>query len=296
MNMADSLIRCCEDRYFPLNSRIRTEQTKRQYRFALKDLDRALGRESKICDLSDDNVTLMMSALTARGLAPKTINERRGRINALWSWLAKRGIVATWPTVRPIPEPRRIPVAWSRDELMQLLNACRAVPGTIDMIRACDWWTSLHLVAWSTGERISALLACEWSHLSADWLTIPAELRKGKSADAQYRISADAMTSLQRIREPSRALVWPWPYGHEYLWVRYKTIRKKAGLAIDRRSAFHRIRRSVATHFEAAGGDATALLGHTSRAITIKSYLDPKYSQQHQASDLLFSIDSPRTS
>lgn len=290
MDMAESLLVCCENSYFRLNSRIRTEQTKRQYEFAINDMTKALGHEARIGDLTDDNVSLLMAHLTERKLAAKTINERRGRINALWSWLARRGVVKTWPTVKPIPEPRRVPLAWSQSELQQLLAACRAVPGTINLIRACDWWSSLHLVAWDTGERITALLACQWGYLSGEWLTIPAEVRKGKGSDAQYRLSDDALAGLATIREPQRETIWPWPFDARYLWTRYRKIRQRAGLPIDRRSAFHRIRRSVATHYEAAGGNATELLGHTSRATTVRSYIDSRFTKHPQASDLLFRI------
>jgi integrase len=275
------------DRYFVLNQRIRDEKTRKQYRFAFKDFTAALGREPALSDLTDDNVVLLMAYLQRKKLAPKTINERRGRINAFWSWLSKRGILHTWPTTPPIPEPERIPMAWSPEQINQLFKCIKEIHGTIALIRACDWWHSLHLALWDTGERITALVQCEWSHLSGSWLVIPAELRKGRRKDKSYDLHPDTLAAIEIIRDNKREKIWPWPYCEAYLWSRYKTIRQKFGLPTDRKSSFHRMRKSVATHFEAAGGNATELLSHTSRKVT-QSYLDPRFLKTPQAKDKLF--------
>ena len=195
--------------------------------------------------------------------------------------------MATWPTVTRIPEPVRIPVAWSREDLDRLFRAADTERLLISGVPSPSWWRTLHLVAWDTGERITALLGCCWSHLSGEWLTIPAELRKGKRSDRAYRLAPQTLAALERIREPERPEIWPWPYHRSYLWIRYRIIRQRAGLPTDRRSAFHRIRRSVASHYEAAGGNATELLGHESRATT-RAYLDPRIVETPQAVDLLF--------
>lgn len=282
-----TLAKILDDQFFPLNAKIRDEKTRSQYRHALRNLREAIQREPKMADLTDDNVTRVITHLTVRGLAPKTINERRGRINALWSWLARRGVVTTWPTVGPIPEPQRTPTAWSREQLSQLFRAADTERMLIAGVPAPHWWRALHYVAWDTGERITALLGCQWSHLSGEWLLIPAELRKAKRTDRAYHLAADTLAALDRIREPERDRIWPWPYNPSYLWIRYRIIRQRAGLPTDRRSAFHRIRRSVASHFAAAGGNAQELLGHASQAIT-RGYLDPRIVAPPQAVDLLF--------
>lgn len=276
-----------EGTYFPLNHRIRDEKTRSQYRFALRNLRDAIGSEPRVSDLTDDNVSRLMSLLLARSLAAKTVNERRGRINCLWSWLARRGVVSTWPTVARIPEPVRIPVAWSREDLDRLFRAADTERLLISGVPSPSWWRTLHLVAWDTGERITALLGCRWDHLSGEWLAIPAELRKAKRRDMAYRLAPETVRELDAVRSPTRDLIWPWPLNWSYLWTRYRLIRQRAGLPTDRWSAFHRIRRSVASHYEAAGGNATELLGHESRATT-RAYLDPRITGTPQAVDLLF--------
>lgn len=85
----DALRDILENKYFPVNLRVRSELTKKQYRFTLANLEEFLGHPAKMADLTDDNVCGMMSTLLAAGLSPATVNERRIRINALWTWLAK---------------------------------------------------------------------------------------------------------------------------------------------------------------------------------------------------------------
>jgi len=283
-----------EEDYFRLSVTIRSPKTRLQYGLAMNEFAAVLGREPVIGDLTDDNIAALMHEMIDRGLAPKTVNERRGRIHSLWTWLVRRGVVHHLPTTPRVDEPVRIPMAWTRHELNRLYASCAAQSGTIAGIPAGQWWMSLHLVCWDTGERIGALWQLTWDcvDLIDRWVKIPAELRKAKHADMTYRISREAVKLLRSIRTPDRRLIWPWPYSRAYIWTRYAKILKQAGLPTDRRSKFHRMRRSVASHYEAAGGNATALLGHTSRRVT-ESYLDPRIVKTTQPCDVLFRLSEP---
>jgi integrase len=55
---------------------------------------------------------------------------------------------------------------------------------------------------------------------------------------------------------------------------------KAAGLDGRRRVRFHQIRRSAASHYAAAGGDAVAMLDHSSPSITKRWYLDPRLADR----------------
>lgn len=282
-----NLLELCETRYFRHNPRIRDEKTRLQYRIVLKDFAASLGRATDTSDLTDDNVAAMMFFLLDRGLAIRTVNERRGRLNALWSWLARRGVLNTWPTTPPMPEPERTPIGWLRHEIPQLFAAFERERVLIAGIPAPAWWKSLHYAFWDSGERVTALISSRWEFLQGEWLMLPAEVRKGKRKDRAYRLCSDTLAAIEEIRRPKRDLIWPWPHRKDYLWTRYRKIRERVGLPTDRRSSFHRMRKTVASHFEAAGGDATHLLGHETRRITM-SYLDPRIVTPPQAGDLLF--------
>lgn len=109
---------------------------------------------------------------------------------------------------------------------------------------------------------------------------------------AYYRLPYDSIESLRAISRPRRSLLFPWPYNPTYIYDHYKKLLEAAGLPTDRKSKFHRMRKSTASHFEAAGGNATKLLDHTSRRVT-ENYLDPRITGGQNTSDLLFKPHKP---
>jgi integrase len=71
------------------------------------------------------------------------------------------------------------------------------------------------------------------------------------------------------------------------LYKRFRRIRLLAGL--PGWATFHTLRRSHASHLVAAGGNARQSLGHSTDAVTIRSYLDETICRSKKApSDLLF--------
>jgi integrase len=273
--------------YFDLNPKIRTDKTVKQYRIAFKNFAAAIGKAPELEDLTDDNISRLIKYLSSRELAAKTINERRGRIHAFWNFLARRGILRHWPMTPRIPEPVRTPIAWLQPEIDQLFQTVDRLEGRVGIYERRRWWKALLLMGWDTGERIGALLDLKWDHLSGEWIHIPAEIRKGKRRDSAHRLAQDTLTALRAIKQPERPLIFPWPFDPLYIYSRYGEILKEAGLPHDYRCKFHRLRRSVASHFEAAGGNAMKLLGHGDRRTT-EGYLDPRIVKVTQATDLLF--------
>lgn len=278
-----------EKRYFMLNTKIRDEHTRQQYRFALANFAEAVGHAPQLADLCDDNVAIMMRQLLDRQLAPRTINGRRDRIHALWTWLAKRGYIAEWPTTPPVDEPLRTPRAWTEKQIHALFNAASLERGTKKGIPKWQWWTLLLSLLWDSGERVTAIMGAKWEHLDMEgrWLHLPAELRKGRKRDMIYKLSPETVAQLRMMQRRSPEYLLPPIYNRGYLWQAYERLLKEAGLPVNRGSKFHRIRKSVASHFEAAGGDAQKLLGHSTRAIT-DAYLDPSICVPPQAVDRLF--------
>jgi integrase len=172
----------------------------------------------------------------------------------------------------------------------KLFSTVSTLDGAIGEHLARDWWAALVLVAWDSGERIGAILGLTWNRvdLKDRWVRFAAEYRKGGSDDSAVQISRETAQALDRIRG-GRGPVFPWPYSHTYLWQRFGKILRLAELDDGPRSKFHRIRRSVASHAEAAGGNATAMLRHSKREIT-EAYLDPTIVKPQQPSDVLFRL------
>jgi integrase len=73
----------------------------------------------------------------------------------------------------------------------------------------------------------------------------------------------------------------PWARGHKSgtFYRRYTMLLERAGLPTGRRWKPQCLRRTFATFLEAAGGDATEALDHSSRRVTKQSYLDPTHSK-----------------
>ena len=280
--------------YEPLRLISASEHCRYQYGRNIKLLSEVIGRAAALADLTDDNLARVVAVLLKRGRSPATANKTFSQLRALWELAAKRGLVGTYPTMRKIPEYKRVPVAWNRQQLAALFSALRTTQGRIAGLRASEWWLALHCLLWNTGLRIGTALKLRWSDV--DWqageVIARAEIQKQR-ADQRFRLHPDTMAILTLIRR-QEGEIFPWPQSRASLWDAYDRILRRADLPHDRRSKFHRMRRSVASWFEAAGGDACSLLGHSSRKVT-EAYLDDSIVPRPHACDRLWRpwLDSP---
>lgn len=274
-----------EEIYLPVRLRGRSPRTVTLYRRSIAAYGEWLGRDATLDDLEDEQVCRYLLALESH-LGPYTIAKERSQLCAIWNCAARRRYVERFPDVPTAPLPRRIPVAWTESELQQLLAACRLERGSYYGVPAGQWWASLHLVIWDTGERIGALQPARWEWLREDWLVIPAEARKGRRADAAYRLDPETVAALNEIRLPVRLLIWPWPYAPSYLWHVYGLILSTAHLPNDRKRKFHCVRKSVASHLKRLGHDPQLVLGHADPRTTA-AYLDPRIVEPQQPCQVL---------
>lgn len=268
MNLAALLV----DSYAPLRGV--SQRTVRLYEFSLTAWSRTLGREPTLDDLNEVDVARFLSR-RQRDVSPATAAKDRAHLVAMWSFAFKRGLVSTAPEVRRITVPERVPEAWTAEEFRRLLAAATLEQTTIAGIPARHWWRAVLLLAYDTGERCAAIMALRWADVRENDVIFRAETRKGGRRDIARPFGDSTGLALDQIREPRRDLVFPWDRHPSYLWGRLGIILKRAGLPNDRRCKFHRIRRTTASFYAAAGGNATALLDHSSPAVT-RRYLDPR--------------------
>ncbi len=275
------LIEVCERVYFPRKLNIRSDDTRKQYRIAIRSFGEFLGRIPTISDLDDDLVTMFIKSDSDDNSAATT-NGKISRLRALWTWLAKRDCVKKWPTFSSLSCPIRQPKAWREAELCSLYRACREKRGRICGVPAGIWWSTLVGLIWNCGERIGAVRRLHWSNVKIEdlWVNVPFEIRKGRTVERGYRLWPETADMLRVLKKYTPAeLVFPFPYDTSTLYNRYKAILQQAGLPTDRKSKFHCLRVSHATWIKVMGGDPQEALGHTSMAVTKRSYLDPSIIQ-----------------
>lgn len=272
-----------------------SKHCKYQYVLNIKRLGRHLGRAPLVSDLTDVNITTVCQAILDAGNSPATANKVRAQFMALAGEAKNQGLLATLPRMQKLREYARIPTAWTEAQIRRLFASCRIEQGKMGSVSAASWWLALHYVLWDTGVRIGALLQVKWGQLDLDRPTILVLAEQQKDdADQVFFLRPRSVAALRAIVRPERKLVFDYDCTRETLYNRYKGILTRAGLPTTRRDKFHRMRRSVASHYEAAGGNATELLGHSSRRIT-RAYLDPTIVKQRQASDVLFEPEGEAT-
>lgn len=264
-----------EDCYRPRRLLGGSASTTRHYRILFAHFHNCLEREPMLTDLEEDTVCRFLAWLAARQSAV-TANKYIEKLSAVWRYANRRGEVSTWPELPKLRQPRRVPEAWSLDQVGVLLSTCRLQTGQVAGVPAEGWWFALCVTLYYTGVRIGALLALRFSdvNFAAGTVTFRAETQKNFS-DQKFSLPHLVLESLAAIEFPQRELVFPWPRSPNLLWGYYEKILDQAKLPNDRRSKFHRLRRTSASHLAAAGGNATQHLGHSGPGVT-KAYLDPE--------------------
>lgn len=262
----------------------RSNQTHKLHTLAHRQFSEFLGRAPRVSDLNDGTVGTWLGWLK-KSRAPETVNNRRDYLLHFWRWCHRHGHTHLWPEVPKVIEPEKTPRGWTMDQIRRLLESAAQEQGTFGGVNAAAWWTAWHRLTWETGERSGAMLQLRWDWLDYDAaeLDVPGRYRKAYKS-ARYGLSAVAVASLRNIEKPQRKLIFPTDGGSNGIYHRAKRICKRAGLPYRPPKA---MRISFASHLENEGGNATEALQHSSRAITISSYIDPSIVRRVRACDLL---------
>lgn len=283
--MSDDLLSLCETLYFPLNIRIQ-EPTRYQYRIAVTGFGRFLGRSATKEDLQDDLITRWMSQRLKDGIKAVTVKEQAGRIQTLWTWLAKRRVVPDFPTFIKPRVPESQPLAFSEPELRRFFHSAGKERGAIGGVPADAWCLSFFAFIFNTSERKSAALAVEigWMNLEGGVCSIPAEVRKGGIKPACYPLWPQTALLIRECiaSNPRRVHVWPWDRCHESYYTMVNRILRDAGLPVDRKHKTHALRVTHNTHHKLLTGNHSPLLGHSSSQTSEKYYEDKRFTAGDQ--------------
>lgn len=221
--------------------------------------------------------------------AARTVNNNRSSILTLWRFAHRHGYTETpVPDSRDIlklPETRRLPEAWSIQEMSAILSAtatARTLPGW-----DARHWRALILVSYDTGHRLSSLLSAKKEDLSALGFLIVRETKQKR--ETVHKLHADTIAAIDAL--PEHRLLFPWRLSIKSIHPEYKKILKAADppLPCGRRDLFQRLRRTSATHLAAVAGIEAAEqhLDHTTHGLAVKSYIDQRYMPTVNASDIM---------
>jgi len=274
--------------YLVKKRKIRSPNTRRLYENTFNNFEKFLGRTPLLCDLTEDSIAGVLYWQLQRKRSPDTANKDAGQLLAIAQFAYNKKYLEALPEVELAPIPKRTPRAWLLDEMTLLFKAAEHEKGLLGNVRADLWWKAILLTCFYTGERIGAVMLLTWEKVDLEngWIFVPAEDRKGSREDKPFPIPPTLVEAFRLIRSPHREAVFPWQYSATYIYRKFDKILERAGLPTDRKSKFHRIRKTTASYYKAAGGDPTELLGHADPKTT-KRYLDPRICGSRNSAEAL---------
>lgn len=266
--------------------------TQRRYHVVIRQFSRWLGHHATLADLTEDQIHGFLAAYFRTGVRAVTVNTARQHLISLARYGYGRGQVERVPEIRKLKEDRRVPQAWTIAQFSSLLVASRGCSGAVADIPARLFWETLFRLLFDSGMRIGAMLQVERTDvdLARAAVLVRPETQKQRAGQWIPFCPHGTLPLVRAIWLPQRELLFPWPFHISTFYNRLRRILKAAHLPTDRRSKCHRIRRTHASYLEAAGGNATQSLGHSSPAVT-QGYLDPRICGTQRAVDLLPKLD-----
>lgn len=267
----------------------------RQHGIQIRHLERFLGREPMVSDLTDGVIGGLLNHLLAgldkRGKprSPATVNKARSHLVALADMAARKRLIDEPLDVSRLPEPEPQPVAWRSSEIKALLEACSKMVKGPMCIPAADWWEAYIRMSLDSGERSGAILDIEmpWIIWREAWVRIPGGARKGGEKSMDYPLKASTLEALQRIRWPGRRMLFPLRGCLGTFYDDYSKLLELAGLPDGRRRKGQGLRVTFGSHLELHGGDATKAFRHSSRRTTERSYIDKTLVKPPNPSEII---------
>jgi integrase len=219
--------------------------------------------ESLSPDLIDAYLT---SALHT--LSPATVAKHRRMLSALLKFAAQEGLVNKSTVERPIRRvktPHPCPVAWTQQEIVQLIRAAETFPGGT---RHCEY--RLLLPAWIRMAYITGLRPC-------DLLAVThASIRGSRIALRQQKTGYPHVVMLDDATLKAIAALpknGPEIFGSLISGVQVVRAMKRLVKFCRLEGSTKYLRRSGATYCEARGRDASQYLGHRSPGMKVH-YVD----------------------
>lgn len=276
MLCANTLTGFVDGTFLPQNFGLAPEYAS-ELRRVSRQLSEHAGYAVTLPELSPRLIAGFLSALLAAGRSPVTVNSKRRELLTLWRAAYRMKLAPRPGRIKRLVEPDPIPTAWTQAECDRIFAACAALLGTIAGICRADWWLSLFLVVWATGERIKAIRSARSTDFdpTAGTLTIRWANQKTRKNRLLW-LAPEATEAVLRIHDHSRDRLWPWPHCRPHFFVEARRIIEAAGVECPKtgKNLFQKLRRTSGSLVEAAGGDGALFLAN-SREVFLKHYRAP---------------------
>lgn len=277
MTLLNFLLHC----YAPFRLNL-SRDAEEQLAVAVRRLNAYIGRDVFLAELTPQLLIAWLKELAQKGQAAATINGKRAAILCLWEAAHAQGLAPAVPKRKDIPtrrQPRRLPNSWTIPQMKSIVGNCRLLKGKFRYsgILKADFLSSLILFEYDTGTRLAANLAVKPEDINLETGLVFLRWESAKTGVEQFHwLSDETIAAIAVHWDPRREFVWPWGSNRHGLWAALRSVLKASGLPHDRRSMYHRFRRTTATILTGQVGisAASAALGHTSEAMTRK-YVDP---------------------
>lgn len=225
-----------------------------------------LQREPLLTDLNDVTVCKFLAwrlETPHRGKTVRrtTVKKDRTHLCSLSGIAFRKGFIKEDLVLPPFRAAGRAPVAYTVEDIAAMVRQASRTPGTVADLPAAWWYESLLRFLYETACRIGETMAIDWADVDPEnnTVTLRADTRKGKTRDLVRQVSPELMQLLQRQAMPA-GVVWPWDRRPNCLWRKLRQLCKHAD--VEPRG-FHAIRKTAASYYAQAGGNASDLLDHS---------------------------------
>lgn len=223
--------------------------------------------------LTDVNPESFDNWLASIDRSPVTVkNIRRQALTILKAGMTPTAWLEFSSVLRPVKCPRKIPVAWSQEELQRLIQTAANLKGSF-LRSECParlYFTAWILVAYETGLRYGDQASLKASQLRGDRLFV-IQSKTGNPIGKRLSLQCLELV-LQLVNLSPDGTIFSWAINEHNSRKRWKKLIASAGLQGTPKF----LRRSGATYVEAMQpGAATVFLGHRSPELAEANYIDP---------------------
>jgi integrase/plasmid maintenance system antidote protein VapI len=247
---------------------------------AIRRYSHWLGRPATLGDLTDQLVNRWLATLAAEKLSRELQKGLRTRILCLWRHAFRLELIPAAPLrVRTIRLDRRIPQAWTPEQLRSLIETVRAEPGRFRYSRVprAAYWEAFIRVGYYTALRLGDLLNLRRDQIGPDGRFTVVQSKTGDGIVCQIR--PDGMAAIDATFPPHRQLIFGGVISRYYHQQQFLRLLRSIGL----RGSSKWLRRTGATALEnVSPGASTAFLGHRSPDMAAKHYLDRVQLQENK--------------